>query len=193
MPSCELCGREIKGRGRRTKIDGVPMLVCSQCASQFGQSKPASTTSKSSRSKRSTSWVKSGSSASPSQKRLKKKKKKPQRNTRRRGVLLDDMMVVKDYAEKIRTSRQKKGLSQEQLAQRVGERISTLQSIEAGRLKPTMKTIRGIERELGISLLEPIRSASAAPRSSKGNKRLTLGDVVKVKRKKSQKRENSED
>jgi putative transcription factor len=169
------------------------MLVCSQCASQFGQSKPASTTSKSSRSKRSTSWVKSGSSASSSQKRLKKKKKKPQRNTRRRGVLLDDMMVVKDYAEKIRTSRQKKGLSQEQLAQRVGERISTLQSIEAGRLKPTMKTIRGIERELGISLLEPIRSASAAPRSSKGNKRLTLGDVVKVKRKKSQKRENSED
>lgn len=107
--------------------------------------------------------------------------------------MLDDMMVVKDYAEKIRTTRQKKGLSQEQLAQKVGERISTLQSIEAGRLKPTMKTIRGIERELDISLLEPIQSASVGPTSSKGEKRLTLGDVVKVKRKKSQKTNKSED
>ncbi len=192
MPSCELCGRKIEGRGRRIKIDGVPMLVCSQCASQFGDSKPTSTSVKSSKSKRTTSWVSKTSSAS-SQARLKKKKKKPRRRTRRRGVLLDDMMIVKDYAKMIRSARQKKGLSQEQLAQKVGERISTLQSIEAGRLKPTMKTIRGIERELDISLLEPIRSASVGPKPSKSKKNLTLGDVVKVKRKKSQKTNDSEE
>ncbi|MFO7837198.1 MAG: multiprotein bridging factor aMBF1 [Candidatus Thorarchaeota archaeon] len=192
MPSCEICGRKIEGRGRRTKIDGVPMLVCSQCASQFGESKPTSASVKSSKSKRNTSWVSKTSSTS-SQARLKKKKKKPRRRTRRRGVLLDDMMVVKDYAKMIRSARQKKGLSQEQLAQKVGERISTLQSIEAGRLKPTMKTIRGIERELDISLLEPIRSASVGPKPSKSKKNLTLGDVVKVKRKKSQKTNNSEE
>jgi putative transcription factor len=97
------------------------------------------------------------------------------------------MILIEDYANKIRTARQKKQLSQEELAQRVGERISTLQSIEAGRLKPTGKTIRGLERELGISLLEPIGSAPI--RTSRGAPRggPTLGDRVVVKRKKAQK------
>jgi putative transcription factor len=97
------------------------------------------------------------------------------------------MMLVEDYAQKIRAARQKLNLSQEELAQKVGERISTLQAIEAGRLKPTRKTIRGLERELGISLLEsvgtpPIKHGSRSPGDS-----ATLGDVVKIKRKKRQK------
>jgi putative transcription factor len=97
------------------------------------------------------------------------------------------MDLIEDYAKTIRTARQKKKLSQEELAQKVGERISTLQSIEAGRLKPTRKTIRGLERELDISLLEPIGTVPLKVSRDKGGGGPTLGDVVKVKRKKSQK------
>jgi putative transcription factor len=100
-----------------------------------------------------------------------------------------DMDLIEDYAKVIRTARQKKKLSQEELAQKVGERISTLQSIEAGRLKPTRKTIRGLERELDISLLEPIGTVPLKVSRGKGGGGPTLGDVVKVKRKKSQKSE----
>jgi putative transcription factor len=97
------------------------------------------------------------------------------------------MILVEDYAVVIRTARQKAKISQEQLAQKVGERISTLQAIEAGRLKPVEKVVRGLERELGISLLEPIGTAPVARDQDRSQEGATLGDVVKVKRKKSQK------
>jgi putative transcription factor len=97
------------------------------------------------------------------------------------------MILVENYAVMIRTARQKAKISQEQLAQKVGERISTLQGIEAGRLKPVEKVIRGLERELGISLLEPIGAAPVVHDQDRSQDTATLGDVVKVKRKKSQK------
>jgi putative transcription factor len=97
------------------------------------------------------------------------------------------MVLIEGYAVAIRKARQKKNYSQEELAQKVGERVSTLQSIEAGRLKPTRKTIRGLERELDISLLEPIGSVPLKATRERGAAGTTLGDVVKVKRKKSQK------
>jgi uncharacterized protein (TIGR00270 family) len=97
------------------------------------------------------------------------------------------MMLVEDYAKIIQVARQKKKLNQEELAQKVGERISTLQAIEAGRLKPTRKTIRGLERELEISLLEPIDSVPIKTSRGGSGGDPTLGDRVVVKRKKSQK------
>jgi len=99
------------------------------------------------------------------------------------------MMLIEDYAKKIQAARQKMKLSQEELAQKVGERISTLQAIEAGRLKPTRKTIRGLERELEISLLEAIDSVPIKTSRGSSAGGPTLGDRVVVKRKKSQKSE----
>jgi uncharacterized protein (TIGR00270 family) len=105
------------------------------------------------------------------------------------GTHLDDMMLVEDFARRIQIARQKKKLNQEELAQKVGERISTLQAIEAGRIKPTRKTIRGLERELEISLLEPISSVPIKTSRGTSGAGPTLGDRVVVKRKKSQKSE----
>jgi putative transcription factor len=105
----------------------------------------------------------------------------------RSGVLIDDLELIEDYAKEIRAARQKKHLSQEELAQKIGERISTLQSIESGRLKPTGKTIRGLERELEISLLEPVGAAPIKATKGKTGAGPTLGDRVVVKRKMSQK------
>ena len=192
MPSCELCGRSMKGRGRNVTIEGASMLVCPQCAAKFG-SQPTSSESRSSSAPRTRpSWVGSPERpkhAQPRRSSSPKPKPKP-----RSGVHLDDLELIEDYAEKIRAARQKKSFSQEELAQKIGERISTLQSIESGRLKPTGKTIRGLERELEISLLEPVGTVPI--KVSKGTRGAgpTLGDRVIVKRKKSQKarREDTE-
>lgn len=105
----------------------------------------------------------------------------------KKAVTLDEMILVEDYALIIRNGRQKAKMSQEQLAQKVGERISTLQAIESGRLKPVEKVVRGLERELGISLLEPIGVVPVVRNQDRSDNVATLGDVVKVKRKKSQK------
>jgi putative transcription factor len=112
---------------------------------------------------------------------------KPKPKPRSGGVLLDDMELIEDYAKAIRSARQKKNMSQEELAQKIGERISTLQSIESGRLKPTGKTIRGLERELEISLLEAVGTVPIKVSRGASGASPTLGDRVIVKKKMSQK------
>ncbi len=190
MPSCELCGRNMKGHGRNVTIEGANMSVCPQCAAKFG-SQPAPSGSRIPSAPRTRpSWVGGPEKSTPAQPRRSsapKRKPKP-----RSGVLIDEMELIEDYAKTIRAARQKKHLSQEELAQKIGERISTLQSIESGRLKPIGKTIRGLERELEISLLEPVGTAPIKVSKGKGGAGPTLGDRVIVKRKKSQK-ERQED
>jgi putative transcription factor len=189
VPSCELCGRTMKGRGRNIEIEGAQMNVCPQCASRFGGPESASGHRGSSAPKVKPSWAggSRGSVSAPSFRPPSPAKRKPR--PKPSGTLLDDMMLVEDFARKIQIARQKKKLNQEELAQKVGERISTLQAIEAGRLKPTRKTIRGLERELDISLLEPIDAVPIKTSRGGSGTGPTLGDRVVVKRKKSQKSE----
>ncbi|MFW9801287.1 MAG: multiprotein bridging factor aMBF1 [Candidatus Thorarchaeota archaeon] len=189
VPSCELCGRNMKGRGRNVEIEGARMNVCPQCASRFGGSESVSGHRDSSAPKMKPSWV--GESRKPAPMTPHRPPSFPKRRPKPRssGTLLDDMMLVEDFARRIQIARQKKKLNQEELAQKVGERISTLQAIEAGRLKPTRKTIRGLERELDISLLEPIDAVPIKTSRGSSGTGPTLGDRVVVKRKKSQKSE----
>ena len=185
MPSCELCGRNMKGHGRNVTIEGANMSVCPQCAAKFGSQPTSSGSRLPSAPRTRPSWVGGPEKSTPTQPRRSsapRPKSKP-----RSGVLIDDMELIEDYAKAIRAARQKKHLSQEELAQKIGERISTLQSIESGRLKPIGKTIRGLERELEISLLEPVGTAPIKVSKGKGVAGPTLGDRVVVKRKKSQK------
>ncbi|MDF1537741.1 MAG: multiprotein bridging factor aMBF1 [Candidatus Thorarchaeota archaeon] len=195
VPSCELCGRNMKGHGRNVTIEGATMNVCPQCAGKFGgQSSTSSgrpTYDKPSR----PSWTGGPdprSTPTPSRPRNIPRAPAPSRPKPRptgSGPLLDDMDLIEDYSLVIRSARQKKKMSQEELAQKVGERVATLQSIESGRLKPTRKAIRGLERELGISLLEPMGTVPLKTSRGTGEGGPTLGDIVKVKRKKSQKSE----
>lgn len=193
MPSCELCGRNMKGRGRNITIEGAEMQVCPQCADKFGGHPSGSSSKPRYERPDQPSWV-GGTGprpTAPSQSRPVPRTVAPKKTRPNPGPapLLDDMVLIEDYADTIRKARQKKSLSQEELAQKVGERISTLQSIESGRLKPERKTIRGLERELEISLLEPIDLVPLRITREKGSAGPTLGDVVKVKKKKSQKGE----
>jgi putative transcription factor len=182
----------MKGRGRNVTIEGAQMQVCPQCASKFGgQASESSGQRRYDRPSR-PSWTSSPSPTPSTSSRPKSYAKPaparaPKRTPKKAAPLLDDMVLIEEYAESIRKARQKKNFSQEELAQKVGERVSTLQSIESGRLKPTRKTIRGLERELDISLLEPIGSVPLKVTRERGGAGTTLGDVVKVKKKKSQK------
>ena len=189
MPSCELCGRNMQGHGRNVTIEGALLQVCPQCADKFVKKTETGQKKTSSFPKHDPSWTRSPelSISKPSSRPQSTPKIRKKNIPRRTGPHLDEMDIIEDYAKVIRTARQKKNLSQEELAQKVGERVSTLQSIESARLKPTRKTIRGLERELEISLLESIGTPpikSSYPKSSIGP---TLGDRVVVKRKKSQK------
>jgi putative transcription factor len=190
MSSCELCGRSMKGHGRYVTIEGAELLVCIECATKFG-SQSTGAERRPSKPRVTPAWTSSPPQKNPVTRRPSAPLKKAPKSPPRSQTTLDDMILVEDYAIIIRNARQKTGLSQEELAQKIGERISTLQAIEAGRLKPEKKTIRGLERELGISLLEPIGSIPIKPSSSTRSIHATLGDRVVIKRKKSQKGEGT--
>ncbi len=104
------------------------------------------------------------------------------------------MELIEDFAKTIRSARQKKNMSQDELAQKIGESVSTLKSVESGRQKPTEKTIRGLERELEISLLEPLGTVPIkVGKTQLGAAGPTLGDRVIVKKKMSQKARRDDD
>jgi len=177
----------MKGKGRSMIIEGASMIVCPQCAERFGDKSVTAAKKPLPSTPPRTSWTGAPKQESHQTRLLPQRpvqtviKPKPHP---KKAVTLDEMILIEDYARVIRDARQKAKISQEQLAQKVGERISTLQGIEAGRLKPVEKTIRGLERELGISLLEPIGPAPTSFDHDHLGGSATLGDVVRVKRKK---------
>lgn len=96
-----------------------------------------------------------------------------------RDVYSDETMqyeLVQDFASRIQSAREKKGLTRQQLGARVGEREVTITRIEAGGLRPTDEVVRRIERELGILLFQRVESVSAKPAAAGG---MTLGDMLR--------------
>jgi len=93
---------------------------------------------------------------------------------------LDEFEVIGDCGKKIREARERMGLTQQDLATRVKERLSIIQKVESGKIAPDMKLCRELEHSLRIVLLTPrvevptSTGVVAAPG-------LTLGDIVRVK------------
>lgn len=88
--------------------------------------------------------------------------------------------LVQDYGKRIRSAREKKGLSYDQLGNKVQARVPELQHIEANKLRPSDDLCRRLEKELGIVLLEkaqPSEVVSGTPKPA-GKAGLTIGDLL---------------
>jgi len=125
--NCEICGRRIEGRGKKVLIDGSLLNVCASCAS-LGD-KEIDNTAKHGNKKASTTSIR---------KVLKEKE--------------DEMEIVQDFAIMIKQARERMGLSQDALAQKINEKVSVIKLIETGRLKPSILLAKKIERVLKINL-----------------------------------------
>lgn len=92
--------------------------------------------------------------------------------------------IIPSYASLLRTSREKKCLSQQDFAKFLNERESVVAKWEAGSLKPSIEIARKLEKRLGIKLVE-VEEAGAAKVETRGKSdELTLGDLVKVRKRK---------
>lgn len=94
---------------------------------------------------------------------------------------MEESEVAEDYSNLVRNRRMKMGLSQEELAKRVKERLTVIQKIETGKIAPDTKLCRELEHELRIKLLVP-RTATPAPKMG-APAEVTLGDIIRVKEK----------
>jgi putative transcription factor len=92
---------------------------------------------------------------------------------------MDELDLVEDYPGRVRGQRMKIGLSQEELARCVKEKLSVIQKIETGRMTPDMRLCRELEHELKVKLLVPRKEATVPETAAPAE--LTLGDIIRIK------------
>jgi putative transcription factor len=159
--NCEICGREISGQAFKVKVEGAKLLVCSRCQ-RLG--KP---------------YVEE-----PAVKRPLARGALAPRVVRRRAPELprgmDETDIAEDCADRVRRQRMKLGLSQDELAKSVKEKLSVIQKIETGKMTPDTKLCRELEHELKIKLLVPRKEISEVPKTAPPAE-VTLGDIMRIK------------
>ena len=164
MPSCEMCGKEFSSL-RRAIIEGTTMSVCGGCV-KFGVEQAGAATEVTGRS-RVTQAV----------------EKRAVRGRTRDIYESMQEELVEDYGERVRNARNRKGMTLEQLGERLKERVSELAKVEAGTYHPTDTLVAKLERELGIKLKEKPEVPSGIGGKPVGgtgqDKALTLGDLIK--------------
>ena len=90
--------------------------------------------------------------------------------------------LVQDYDQRIRSARESRGLSQEELASQLNEKASLIRKLERGDVLPSDGIQRKLERELDITLSESGGGEGGAEWSGgSATGGTTLGDVVKRK------------
>lgn len=155
MVRCEVCGREIRGKPNRRIIEGAKVIVCEQCA-RFGKEE----------------WH---PAPPPPPTRL-------QRQRRDEVEAAESLVPVEGYGTLIRRARERLGLEPKELAQLMGEKLSTVKKLEREELAPDRSLARKIKKILKVDVLtrETVRAiiSTAPPRTP------TLGDLIKLKEKK---------
>jgi len=155
--NCEICGREIKGKGFKIVVEGSEMTVCPSCK-QYGSERKPSIASQ------------------PGARRVVLKKKKSSTKIEFQDELIENYHLI------VRREREKRGWSQEQLAKKIQEKESLIKKIENNEITPEPEVVEKLERLFNIKLREQIPEVKVEGKGKKLSP--TLGDIVVVKKKK---------
>jgi len=154
---CDMCGKD--DELYKATIEGVELTVCEKYA-RFGKIL----------------------------RKIKTEQEKPKTktNTQKLAQIKEQKeiieTVVEDYADRIKRKREKIGLKQEELAQKIAEKESIILKIENGKMVPSIKLARKLEKFLEIKLVEE-EEDEANPDVPKGTGgEFTIGDMIKVKK-----------
>jgi putative transcription factor len=159
--NCDICGREITAQAFKVKVEGAKLLVCNRCQ-RLGAP-----------------YTEEPAVRPPMGRRPFSPKMAPRRAPELpKGMA--ELEIVEDCADRVRRHRMKSGLSQEELANRVKEKLSVIQKIEIGKMTPDTKLCRELEHELKIKLLVPRKEVSDVPKTAPPAE-VTLGDIIRIK------------
>ncbi|AEM38888.1 transcriptional regulator, XRE family [Pyrolobus fumarii 1A] len=199
---CEMCGLPVEDEPYVIYVEGSEMYVCERCYNRYisrarstgTEDVPLKARISGGGATRTTITPASRPSpalARPSTPRPSTRPVTPRPGGGRgRGLgsdrLAERYEVVPDFAERVRRARERLGLSQEELAVRVKERVNVIKRIEAGTLVPTVDLARRLEKVLGIKLLEPVVEEDvelgvSGSRRKRSEFELTLGDIVEIR------------
>jgi len=108
-------------------------------------------------------------------------KKPAYAENRKVRVELPEFVIVENFAEIIKKKRESMNLTQEDFAKKVNQKLSLMQNIESGHIKPTIDVAKKLEKILGIKLVKELKfeKVDLGKKSSEG---LTIGDLIKIRK-----------
>ncbi len=167
MACCEMCGRNVDSVCRAV-VEGSILNVCSLC-SRFGAvlNAPAKTEQRMGQEK-----------AGSFYKQEDKYHKQPIEEK-----LEEIDLIAKGYGEKIKKARERKGLTQEELAKAIAEKESVIQRVEAGQSKPTLLLAKRLQQFLCVEIIEKYGEEKPVI-DFKRAKEITIGDLWEMEKEK---------
>nr|WP_246974987.1 multiprotein bridging factor aMBF1 [Natribaculum luteum] len=174
-----MCGAETSSP-KTIKVEGAKLDVCSNCT-DFGTEVKTQSSTSSTSTKYSTGSSGSGSSGGSSSSSA--GRSTGSSGSRRRSDMFDDMdELAPDYDDRIRRAREKKGLSQSDLANELNEKASLIRKLERGDTLPSDNVQSKLERFLDVSLTGSAGTDEDTEwEGGSASGSYTLGDVVKRK------------
>jgi len=161
---CEVCGRQIFSAHFRAIIEGVNLVVCSECC-KLGSGY----------------WE-------PTLKSSKKKgiKRQPITFTKRKQLVIvpETLELVENVGPLVRHAREALGMSHEDLGRKTRERVSVLRKIENNKMVPDFGLAEKLEHVLKIKLRVPPSEPKTQISSKSKPQGATLGDLINFKLKK---------
>jgi putative transcription factor len=154
---CEMCGKSVESYFR-VKTEGTILNVCDNCR-RFGE-------------------VIQAVKPKPEENVGKAQKQRPEKPAE--PEIIEDL--VEGYAEKIKNKRERLGLKQEELAQKINEKESIIHKIESGHFTPPIELAKKLERFLGIKIIEDVEDVRVNVSQKGSNEGFSLGDFIKVKK-----------
>ncbi|MFH2106711.1 MAG: multiprotein-bridging factor 1 family protein [Candidatus Micrarchaeota archaeon] len=104
--------------------------------------------------------------------------------TYRKGAI-ESEEITADYSKKIKNAREQKGINLHDLAKKLNEAENFIDNIEKGKLRPTIKIAKKLEKELGIKLIETTKEVPTTIEVKKEKFReQTLADLLENQKKK---------
>lgn len=155
--NCEICGKSLKSLSR-IKLEGAVMQVCEKC-SGLGQKIETP---------KSVDRILGN---------------KVVFVPKRREFEISKESVVENYAALVKAARERRGLTQEQLARNILEKDFIIHRIEQARMQPTIEIARKLQRALGIQLITMAAEEKADAYTVDGQSGATIADFIKVKKK----------
>lgn len=168
---CEICGRTIQGKPYRIIVEQAKLIVCGECVKHGSQT-----------------WK-------PPQKPQPKISLKSLSPKTIPPPIDEGLMLIENYGFKIKTAREKRGWTQEELASKIGEKTSFISKIETEKVSPSICVAKKIEHVLGVTLLTRELASPTTQQILKQAKHesadLTIGDLIMLN-KETRKGEKSE-
>jgi putative transcription factor len=179
--SCEICGNDIRGRGIRVIVEGAKLTVCNDCAElgeRVREEPRGRVTIKNAPTPQGKVKTTPPARQNPPPKPLPIRKAKPQASE-------ESQEIVENYREVVKKARGT--MTTDEFAASLNEKATVIQKIETGKLKPTLKLAKRIEKRYRVKLVnqrdaaEDLEDVLWKP-EKKSDYSPSLGDFIKEKK-----------